>query len=80
MEYYSFYIKNKIKKMVMLKGRVENFNKNKSYGFIKDTISGEKYFFYVTDAFPDINEGIIVSFELDSGDRGTIAITIRPVQ
>ena len=66
--------------MVTLKGRVENFNKDKSYGFIKDTISGEKYFFYVTDAFPDINKGIIVSFELDSGDRGTIAIRIRPVQ
>jgi cold shock CspA family protein len=66
--------------MVMLKGRVENFNKDKNYGFIKDTINGEKYFFHVTDAFPEINEGIFVSFELDSGDRGTIAITIRPVQ
>lgn len=64
----------------MLKGRVENFNKGKNYGFIKDTSSGEKHFFHVTDAFPDINDGIIVSFELDSGDRGTIAITIRPIQ
>ena len=37
--------------MVTLKGRVENFNKDKNYGFIKDTISGETYFFMLPMLF-----------------------------
>jgi cold shock CspA family protein len=61
------------------KGRVEHFNKDKGYGFIKENSCNEKYFFHITDAFPDIIEGSIVSFELESGDRGTVAITIKPV-
>ena len=29
----------------ILKGRVEHFNEAKGYGFIKDLVSAEKYFF-----------------------------------
>lgn len=63
----------------VLKGRVEHFNKGKGYGFIKDVTNNEKYFFHITDAFPQINESDMVSFELESGDRGTTAVNIKHV-
>jgi len=65
---------------VVLKGRVEHFKKDKGYGFIKDTASTEKYFFHITDAFPHITEGAVVSFELARGDRGLNAVKIEPLQ
>lgn len=63
---------------VILKGRVEYFKKDKGYGFIKDVASTEKYFFHITDAYPDITEGNRVSFELARGIRGTNAVKIEP--
>ena len=63
---------------VILKGRVEHFKKDKGYGFIKDTAGTEKYFFHITDAFPHITEGAIVSFELARGNRGLVAAKIEP--
>jgi len=62
----------------ILKGRVEHFNKDKGYGFIKDVGSAEKYFFHITDAFPNISEGATVSFELARGNRGLNAVKIEP--
>ena len=62
----------------VLKGRVEHFKKDKGYGFIKDLASTEKYFFHITDAYPDIAEGSNVSFELARGNRGLNAIKIEP--
>lgn len=62
----------------VLKGRVDYFNKDKGYGFIKDTGSTEKYFFHITDAFPHITEGSAVSFELAKGNRGLNAVKIEP--
>ncbi len=65
---------------VVLKGRVEHFKKDKGYGFIKDTSSTEKYFFHITDAFPHIAEGAMVTFELARGNRGLNAVKIEPLQ
>lgn len=63
---------------VVLKGRVEHFKEDKGYGFIKDIASTEKYFFHITDAFPQIAEGDMVSFELVKGNRGLNAVKIVP--
>lgn len=63
----------------VLKGRVDYFNKDKGYGFIKDSGSTEKYFFHISDAFPQITEGSVVSFELAKGNRGLNAVKIEPV-
>ena len=63
---------------VVLKGRVEHFKEDKGYGFIKDIASTEKYFFHITDAFPQIAEGDVVSFELVKGNRGLNAVKIVP--
>lgn len=63
-----------------LKGRVEHFKEDKGYGFIKDLASTEKYFFHITDAFPNITEGATVTFELARGNRGLNAIKIEQAQ
>ena len=54
----------------VLKGRVEHFNSDKGYGFIKDTGSVNKYFFHVSNAPANIVEGDMVTFELARGERG----------
>ena len=59
-----------------LKGRVEYFDTNKGYGFIKDLAGAEKYFFHVSSAFPGIAEGNIVHFETERGTRGMNAVRI----
>ncbi len=59
-----------------LKGRVEYFNADKGYGFIKDLASTEKYFFHISAAPAGIAEGNIVTFELERGTRGLNAVGI----
>lgn len=63
---------------VVLKGRVEHFNRDKGYGFIKNLDSIDKYFFHVTDAYPEITEGNIVTFDLVKGNRGLNAVKVEP--
>lgn len=65
---------------VPLRGRVEHFKKDKGYGFIKDLDSTDKYFFHITEAYPTIEEGDKVSFELAKGNRGLNAVNIQPAQ
>lgn len=63
-----------------LRGRVEYFNADKGYGFIKDTASTEKYFFHISNAPSDIAEGATVGFELERGQRGMNAIAITYIK
>ncbi len=59
-----------------LKGRVEYFNEDKGFGFIKDLGSVEKYFFHISQAPAGITEGNMVFFELEKGQRGLNAVRI----
>lgn len=61
----------------ILNGRVEYFNSDKGYGFIKHTSSTDKYFFHVSSAPASITEGNMVTFELERGKKGMNAINIR---
>lgn len=60
-----------------LKGRVEHFNEDKGYGFIKDTGSVNKYFFHISNAPENISEGNMVTFELERGQKGMNAVKIE---
>lgn len=60
----------------IFKGRIEYFNAEKGYGFIKDLSSAEKYFFHVSSAPGDIAQGETVSFETERGTRGMNAVRI----
>lgn len=59
-----------------LEGRVEYYNPEKRYGFIKDTASMYKYFFHISNAPDSIKEGNKVSFELERGPKGMNAVKI----
>jgi cold shock CspA family protein len=63
----------------ILKGRVEYFNPDKGYGFIKHTGSTDKYFFHVSSAPAPITEGNMVTFELERGQKGMNAVRIALV-
>lgn len=58
------------------RGRVEHFNTDKGYGFIKDLDSTEKYFFHISNAPADIAEGALVTFETERDQRGLNAVNI----
>lgn len=60
----------------ILKGRVEYFNVDKGYGFIKHIGSTDKYFFHVSSAPSSISEGNMVIFELERGQKGMNAVRI----
>jgi len=59
-----------------LNGRVDYFNAEKGYGFIKNLSNTDKYFFHVSNAPANIAEGNMVTFELERGDRGMNAVKI----
>jgi cold shock CspA family protein len=63
-----------------LRGRVEYFNSSKGYGFIRDAVSGEKYFFHISSAPASIAEGNVVGFELERGTRGMNAIKVTLIK
>ncbi|MGV8096707.1 MAG: cold-shock protein [Mangrovibacterium sp.] len=60
----------------LMKGRVEHFNQGKGYGFIKNIGGTEKYFFHISNVSGQINEGDIVSFQLERGQKGMNAVRI----
>lgn len=63
-----------------LQGRVEFFNPDKGYGFIKDINSTEKYFFHISNAPADITEATKVTFETERGPKGMNAIKIEIIK
>lgn len=59
-------------------GIVEHFNTDKGYGFIRETgDNSEKFFFHVSDTNGDLEEGTTVSFELERGQKGMVAVRIN---
>jgi cold shock CspA family protein len=60
----------------LFNGRVEYFNPDKGYGFIKHTGSTDKYFFHISSAPASITEGNMVTFELERGQKGMNAVRI----
>lgn len=60
----------------VMKGRVEFFNRDKGYGFIKHTGSTDKFFFHISSAPAMIEEGDRVTFEVERGPKGLNAVKI----
>lgn len=62
----------------ILIGIVEHFNTEKGYGFIRETGgASEKFFFHISDTDGNIQEGAAVSFELERGQKGMVAVNIK---
>lgn len=60
----------------ILNGRIEFFNPDKGYGFIKQIGTTDKYFFHVSNAPQGLKEGNTVTFELERGQKGMNAVRI----
>ncbi|MFT5336356.1 MAG: cold shock CspA family protein [Luteibaculaceae bacterium] len=61
------------------KGRVEFFNSEKGFGFIKENLTGEKFFVHVNGLTEEITENDKVSFELERGMKGMNAVKVKKI-
>jgi cold shock protein len=61
----------------MSKGIVKFFNVTKGFGFIKDDESQNEYFVHVTGLIDQIKENDLVTFELQDGRKGLIAVNVK---
>ncbi len=59
------------------KGTLTFFNESKGYGFIKDSETEEKVFVHINNFIDDINEGNMVSFEVEAGQKGLAAVRVK---
>jgi len=59
------------------KGRVDFFNDEKGFGFIKEQDSHEKYFFHISAMLEEVHENDMVIFELERGLKGMNAVRVK---
>jgi len=59
------------------KGSVTFFNESKGFGFIKDSETQESIFVHVNNLIDEIKENNIVSFEVEMGQKGPIAVRVK---
>lgn len=58
-------------------GKVTFFNTAKGFGFIKDLASQQSVFVHVNDLSQEIKENDKVSFEMQMGQRGPMAVNVK---
>ena len=58
-------------------GTVSFFNDSKGFGFIKDKETKESVFVHVNNLLEDITEGNAVTFEVEMGHKGPIAVRVQ---
>ena len=59
------------------KGVVSFFNDSKGYGFIKDMETKESLFVHINNVEFEITENIIVTFEVERGPKGMVAVKVK---
>mgnify|MGYP003686354599 FL=1 len=60
-------------------GKIEFYNDEKGYGFIKEDVTNEKYFVHVSSLNGEIGENDKVSFELERGPKGLNAVRVNKI-
>ncbi len=58
-------------------GKVSFFNNDKGFGFIKDNITQESLFIHANNLTEPIKENDKVSFEIEMGQRGPMAVNVK---
>lgn len=61
-------------------GRIEYYDESKGYGFIKDKMTVNKYFFHKSNAEESVKENNIVTFRLERGVKGMNAVDVKIVK
>ncbi len=62
------------------KGTVNYFNDSKGFGFIVDSETKESIFVHVNNTLEQIKEGNYVSFEVEPGPKGPVAVNVQVVR
>jgi len=62
------------------KGTVTFFNDAKGFGFIKDSETQESVFVHVNNVLEEIKENNVVSFEVEMGQKGPMAVQVKVVK
>ena len=60
-------------------GKIDFFNTDKGFGFIKEIGTNESYFVHYKGLVDDVAEGDKVSFELEKGMKGLNAIKVTKI-
>jgi cold shock CspA family protein len=61
-------------------GVVNFFSESKGFGFINDTVSGERIFVHINNLSERIAEGDKVTFEVENGPRGLSAANVKIIK
>jgi cold shock CspA family protein len=61
-------------------GRIDFFNHEKGFGFIKEKDTGESYFVHVNGLLEEVKEGDTVVFELERGMKGMNAVRVKKMK
>lgn len=61
-------------------GTVTFFNDSKGYGFIKDQVSQDSIFVHINNLQDQIQEGDKVTFEIEMGQKGPVAVKVSIIR
>lgn len=63
----------------MGKGTIKFFNESKGFGFVKEDESNKEYFVHVSGLVDQVKENDEVTFELEEGRKGLMAVNVKRV-
>jgi cold shock CspA family protein len=62
------------------KGIVKAFFETKGYGFINDSGTEQGVFFHVNNLLEAVEEGNLVTFEIEMGKKGPVAVNVKRIE
>ncbi len=62
------------------RGTVTYFNDSKGFGFITDQQTKESIFLHVNNMLEEIREGNLVSYEVEKGQKGPVAVQVKIIR
>lgn len=69
--------KEEVETDIVRSGKVDFFNHDKGYGFIKENATNESYFFHINATEEEVDEQDKVTFELEKGPKGLNAVRVK---
>ena len=61
----------------MREGKIKFFRENKGFGFVLDDDSQKEHFVHISGLIDAVRTGDNVSFELEKGQRGLMAVNVK---
>jgi cold shock CspA family protein len=65
------------KQDVIRKGTLISFFESRGFGFISDAETQERIFVHVNNMIDEISEGNAVTFEIENGHKGPVAVNVK---